>query len=263
MDRRNKISLIAYFENSYEPLETAVEKYHFFARSLNGELHFSGTWVYARTNHEAENNEGFNPVTEPDLYLDYLRAEDVRNKEEVGDYGELGDDYTLTLPHASPSPSDDPYNYRDIFHYRGGNESRRSDQLLFSTDRRRGPTFFNLAEWTRLTELIVAWRVPRYIWFESYLYELEGRIHKHRAWGGWLGWFPQQIETKDLPLGALAIPVGAGTLVASQQTQLRSEVPQELEQAQRVELALVELGVLPSQEDLIRASPPLDTPIRD
>lgn len=257
MDRRNKVNVQAYFDNLYEPLEEAIRRYHFFARSLNGELHFTENWVYARTNEEAQNNRGFNPVTEPDTYREYLRAEDNRNKEDVGDYGGLDEYYSLTLPHASPSPPSDPYNFRDLFHYTGGLAQTQSDQLLFSIDRRRGPSFFDLAEWTRLTELIVAWRVPRYIWFDSYLYELEGRIHKHRAWGGWLGWFPHQIDVKDLPLGALTIPVGPGTLVASQQNQLQSEVPKQLEQAQKVELALADLGVLPTKEDLIRASPRL------
>lgn len=263
MDPRNDLSVTAFLDNRYERLIDAISSFHSFGRSLDSELLFRGNWVYSRTDNEAQNNRGFNPVTEPDLYLDYLRAEDARNKEEVGDYGDIDSYYSLTLPHASPSPPNDPYDYYERFHYFGGTEQNGSDRLKFSSDIARSPGFFNLAEWTRLTELIVAWRVPRYIWFDSYLYELEGRIHKHRAWGGWLGWFPHQINVKDLPLGALAIPVGHGTLVASQQTQLRSEVPQELEQAQKVEMALVEIGVLPSQEDLIRASPPLGTPILD
>ncbi|MEO0862858.1 MAG: hypothetical protein AAFY65_19865 [Pseudomonadota bacterium] len=259
MDRRNKVSLWAYFDNRYETLADAVLDFHMFGRSLNNELIFKGNWVYSRTDEEAKNNSGFNPIEEPGAYLEYLRSEYDRNIEEVGHYGDFGAVFSLSLPHASSSPPNDPYNYYDIFDFDGGIDRHLSDQLLFRSERARGPAFFNLAEWTRLTELIVAWRVPRYIWFDSYLYELEGRIHKHRAWGGWLGWFPQQIDATDLPLGALTIPVGPGTLVASQQNQLQSEIPAQLDKAQKVEQALVELGLLPTKEDLIRASPRLPT----
>ncbi len=258
MDRRNKINLDAYFDNRYEPLEEAMVRVREFGKSLEGELIFNGNWVYSRTDEEAQRNQGFNPVREPSVWMDYLRAEHARNRAEVGDYGDFGETFTLTLPHAAPSPPNDPYDFYDRFRFEGGPARSFSDHLVFNSEHYRDEPVFDLAGWTRLTELITAWRVPRYIWFDSYLYELEGRIHKHRAWGGWLGWFPQQIEVADLPLGALAIPVGPGTLVASQQNQLRSEVPAELQQAQKVELALVDLGVLPTQEDLIRASPPQD-----
>ncbi len=256
MDPRNDLSLSAYFDNRYEPLVAALEDFRIFGKSLDGNLIFNGNWVYSRTRREAQNNQGFNPVTEPEVWMDYLRTEHTRNTEEVGDYGDFGETFSLTLPHASPSPPNDPYDYYDVFHFWGGVNRQQSDKLSFSSEVARPPGFLDLAGWTRLTELIVAWRVPRYIWFDSYLYELEGRIHKHRAWGGWLGWVPQRIDAQDLPPGARAIPVGPGTLVASQDQQLQSEIPAQLEQAQKVELALVDLGVLPTQEELIRASPP-------
>ncbi len=256
MDRRNIMSVYAYFDNRYEPVYDALTSFRAFGRSLEGQLIFTGNWVYSRTDEEAQKNQGFNPVTEPEVYLSYLRDAYANKKAEFGLEAEFGETFTLTLPHASPSPPNDPYDFYDRFRFEGSIANTKSDKLAFAHELTRGPVFLDLAGWTRLTELIVAWRVPRYIWFDSYLYELEGRIHKHRAWGGWLGWFPQQIEVADLPLGALAIPVGPGTLVASQQNQLRSEVPAELQQSQKVELALVELGVLPTQEDLIRASPP-------
>ncbi len=263
MDPRNDVTLTAYFDNQYEEITEAIENFHIFARSLDGELVFSGNWVYSRTDEEAQKNLGLNPVAEPVIYLEYLKTEHARNAREVGHYEDFGDTFSLSLPHATPSASNDPYDYYDVFDFQGGVERRQSDQLLYASDVRRPPNFLDLAGWTRLTELIVAWRVPRYIWFDSYLYELEGRIHKHRAWGGWLGWFPEPIDIKDLPLGARAIPVGPGTLVASQDQQLQSEIPAQLEQAQKVELALVELGVLPTQEELIRASPPPGPGTRD
>ena len=59
-----------------------------------------------------------------------------------------------------------------------------------------------------------------------------------------------------MPPGTLLFPVGPGTLVASQETQLDSADPAQLVRAQAVEIALVDLGVLPTRDELIRASPP-------
>ena len=254
MDGRNGLNLIAYFDNLRQPLTEAIDSLADFGRSIEGELGFSGNWVYSRTDQEAQTNTGFNPVLEPETYLSYLKDEHAKQTASIGDVGAFGENYSLKLPHASPSPPSDPYAYFDVFQYEGGLHPLHSDRLLFGSEITRGPFFLDLHGWARLTELIVAWRVPRYIQFEAYLYELEGRVHKHRAWGGWLGWVSQHVDAKDMPSGAVLIPIGTGTFVASQRAQLQSEDPEQLKQAQQVELALVELGVLPAKDELLRTS---------
>ncbi len=255
MHVRNTINMDAYLDNVRWPLLKAVDEFLAFGRMLEGELIFTGNWVYSRTEEEAQRNSGFNPVREPEAYLEYLQAEHRRKTNEFGEIGTLDEGYLLQLPHLLPSPPEDRYDYYDRFHYEGGTTLPRSEKLSYTSDFYRGPVVFDLAGWRRLTELFVAWRVPRYIWFDAYLYELEGRIHKHRAWGGWLGWFAHPIRPGDMPAGTLLFPIGPGTLVASQETQLDSDDPVQLARAQAVEIALVDLGILPTREELIRPSP--------
>ncbi|MFQ6546309.1 hypothetical protein AADZ90_000020 [Aestuariibius sp. 2305UL40-4] len=254
MHVRNKVNMYAYLDNVRWPLLKAMDEFLAFGRALEGELIFTGNWVYSRTDEEAHNNTGMNPVREPEAYLEYLKNEHRRKTKELGDIGTIDEAYTLKLPHAFPSPPDVPYDYYDQVRYRGGTRMMHSEQLVYASYVSRGAVILDLAGWRRLTELFVAWRVPRYIWFDAYLYELEGRIHKHRAWGGWLGWFAHEIRPADMPDGTLLFPIGPGTLVASQETQLDSADPAQVQRAQAVEIALVDLGILPTMAELIKAS---------
>lgn len=97
----------------------------------------------------------------------------------------------------------------------------------------------------------MAWRVPLHIGIGSRNYPIHDAVFDHRAWAGWMGWFPGRIDPVALPAFALTFPVGPGTLVAAQETNVITTDPAQVARAQEVETALVELGVLPSRDELI------------
>jgi len=108
-----------------------------------------------------------------------------------------------------------------------------------------------LEEWLRVISIIIDWRQPRYIGIGSGNFGIHDRVFDHRAWNGWLGWFPVRINPQSLPDYALTFDIGPGTLVATQETNVITNDPAQLERAKEVEIALAQLGVLPTNDFLL------------
>ncbi len=98
---------------------------------------------------------------------------------------------------------------------------------------------------------IINWRVPKFVAVGSSNYELHDRVFDHRACPGWMAWFPTRIDPQGLPGYALTSDIGPGTLVATQESNVITTDPAQVERANEVEMALAQLGVLPTLDELL------------
>lgn len=237
------------------PVRFELAEMAMLAQMLQGQFYFHDRWSFTYGHPETDEDVTFNPATDADAYVNYLRfrktSEGPQNLTEL----EVSKSFLLKCPQKTAAPGTKYGVFSDQFAFEGGTHLQRSEHLAIAYDVRRPPNLMSLDGWRGLADVIVAWRVPRYIWFDAYLYELQGRIHKHRCWGGWLGWVPHQVDPATLPDHARLYPVGPGTLIASQEGQVDSDNPEDVVRAQAVETALVELGILPSYTELVAPGP--------
>ncbi|MCU0910248.1 MAG: Imm52 family immunity protein [Rhodobacteraceae bacterium] len=236
-------SLYAWFAHRPETLAEGVRQFVMLAKRLIGTNRYVEYWDHARNASEQDAGSGLDIVAEPDEFIRFWRSR-----------GKGDDRFSIGTTGFSESvPIAGTKYYTAGLNYSGGLHPERNNTLGFfgrSYTEPRDHTL-TLDEWRAVVAVIVDWRVPLHIGIGSRNYPIHDAVFDHRAWAGWMGWFPVRIDPVALPDFALTFPIGPGTLVAAQETNVITTDPAQVARAQEVEIALVELGVLPTQEDLI------------
>ena len=77
-------------------------------------------------------------------------------------------------------------------------------------------------------------------------YETHLKVFPHRDYIGWMGYVPHEIAADDLPEAAELVPIkGKGTVVVTVADNFDLDNPTHVAQANKVEVKLAELGMLP------------------
>lgn len=235
--------LTAYFAYEPEALETGVTNFLALAGRLIGSNRYVEEWRQVRTAAEHKANTGLNIIADSEEFLSFLQK--------VND----SQDFFLidTTGFSSAIPREDPRYYTASLGYSGGLLHGANNQLNFSGSNYAEPFEHTLSfkEWVNVITEIVAWRTPLFVAVGSRNYPIHDAVFDHRAWPGWMAWFPTRVDARGLPEYARTLDIGEGTLVATQETNVITTDPSQVERAKEVEIALVELGVLPTKSDLI------------
>lgn len=106
-----------------------------------------------------------------------------------------------------------------------------------------------------LTAIILSWNIsfartnvsgPSSSWETLRSYEQNFRVFPHRDYIGWMGYVPHEIAADDLPEAAELVPIkGKGTVVVTVADNFDLGNPTHVAQANKVEVKLAELGMLP------------------
>ena len=235
-------SLKAYFAPAGETLPQGVDRFHALATEFVGANPFVEGWIVVRTPQDHAAKTGLYVLENNDEFLDFLRKRKTRD-----------DHFTINASAFSTQINPgDRYTATGTINYSGGTSKFRSDKLYFSagaSDVRDNN--LTLQEYLTMIRLIVAWREPRLIVVGSGTYETYDRVFWHRAWNGWIGWFPQQIDPSILPDFAMTWRIGNGTAVATQETNVLSRYPDQRQRANEVEMALTDAGILPTTDEVL------------
>ncbi len=235
--------LSASFPFRPEPLSEGVISFLHLAGRLAGTNRYVEEWRQVRTEKEHNQNSGLDIIQNPDEFIDYLRT--------------LGDTDALfafdTLGFSAAIQRSAANYYTAGLSYSGGLEHSENNTLGFFgyNEDSTPPHTLTLQEWVRVVGTIVDWRTPLYVSVGSPNYGIYDRVFEHRAWDGWMGWFPARIAPASLPGFALTFDIGPGTLVATQETNVITTDATQLERAKEVEIALAELDILPTVDFLI------------
>ncbi|MBW3243320.1 immunity 52 family protein [Epibacterium sp. DP7N7-1] len=236
-------TLKAHLDFCSEDLDDGARNFVDLARRLVGTSRYVEEWRQVRTAAEHRANTGLNIITDSEEFLSFLQK--------VND----SQDFFLidTTGFSSAIPREDPRYYTASLGYSGGLLHGANNQLNFSGSNYAEPFEHTLTfkEWVNVITEIVAWRTPLFVAVGSRNYPIHDAVFDHRAWPGWMAWFPTRIDAHGLPAYALTVDIGEGTLVATQETNVITRDPSQVERAKEVEIALVEMGVLPKKEDLI------------
>ncbi len=239
---RDEPGLTAHFAHKSETLSEGVHHFLTLAASLVGTNRYVEEWRQVRTPAEHDANTGLSINSEPEEFVQFLRSRD--KSDEMFSFGTLG--FSDAIPREAAN------YYTANLGYSGGTAVYSNNRLNFSATNYEPPFehTLNLQEWLDVISEIVAWRLPLHIGVGSKNYPIYDAVFDHRAWAGWMGWFPVQIDPATLPGFALTHTIGPGTLVATQETNVITTDPAQVERANEVEIALAELGVLPTQDEL-------------
>ncbi|WP_417794737.1 hypothetical protein [Terasakiella pusilla] len=213
------------------------------ARRLVGTNRYVEEWRQVRTAAEHKANTGLSIITESEEFLRFLQKENDNQ-----------DSFLInTTGFSSAIPREDPRYYTASLGYSGGLLYGANNQLNFSGSNYVEPPEHTLTfkEWVNVITEIVAWRTPLFVAVGSRNYPIHDAVFDHRAWPGWMAWLPTRVDGQGLPEYARTLDIGEGTLVATQETNVITTDPSQVERAKEVEIALVELGVLPTKSDLI------------
>lgn len=228
--------LTAWFDPAKETLANGVGNLAKVLDTLRGQNRYVEDWRVVRTAQDHDNATGLDPVHQSQEYYTFLRD----TKKQSDDLFTLG-----PLAFSRQIFPTEPQRYSASISYAGGTANTRADQMSFNT----GPIEDNsltLQEWFGMIQAIVNWRRPRIITVGSASYGIYDRVFDHRAWDGWIGWFPQIIDPAILPDFALVTELAAGTIVATQETNVIARDPEHKERANQVEMALADAGILPT-----------------
>ena len=232
-------SLTAYFAQNGQSLRAALNEALALMQALIGTTRYFEEWRIVRTEAEHKANTGLNPLSDPEAWIADVIASNGDDSYRFG-----------TLAFSKQIKQADPRYYAAGLNFDGGALSPRAPQVGLYLARTDPDHNMTLEEYIRVIETFVSWRTPVYIAVGADSYGTYDRVFDHRAWNGWLGWFPATIHGSDLPDHALTVPIGPGTLVATQETNVIARLDDHRARAQAVEVALVELGVLPTLEAL-------------
>ena len=212
------------------------------ARNLTGITPFADRWQQFRTEAEFDANRGLDPLADPLAYEAHLRGMDQTDDSFVIDMTGFG--------RGIPREAENLYTAYLVL--RAGllapAWSLDFTPRVYDGDPRHP---MPLDIWKDVVAEIVAWRQPVFLGIGGPNYAQRDAVFDHRVWPGWVGWFPARIAPGDLPGYALAVPVGEGTLVATQALNIDTTDPQDVARAQEVEVALNDLGVLPTRDAVI------------
>ena len=235
-------TLDSWFTPAFDTFAQGGENLLHLMRSLIGTTRYIEYWRQDRSYEENQAAAGVDPLADPKAYLEFQK--NLGNKSDrlfnIGAYA-----------FSNKIFPNDPTKESLSLHYSGGTENQGANTLSVIPSITNGQTNLTLEEWLRVIGTIIDWRQPRYIAVGSGNYGIHDRVFEHRAWNGWLGWFPVWIDRQGLPSYALTFDVGPGTLVATQETNVITNDPAQRERAKEVEIALAQMGVLPTNAYLV------------
>ena len=209
--------------------------------SLKGSNRFFETWRQDRSEQENRNATGIDPLINQNEYLEFQRS-----------LGKVSDQWFSLSGFAFSSaifPAE-PHRQSIKLGYSGGLRMA-SNTLYVHPPVLMGSHNLTLQEWVGLIRVLLDWRMPNFVAVGSSNYEIYDRVFDHRAWPGWMAWFPTHIDPQHLPTYALTFDIGPGTLVATQETNVITTDSAQVERAKEVEIALGQLGILPTQDELL------------
>src|SRR5690606_16178538 len=77
-------------------------------------------------------------------------------------------------------------------------------------------------------------------------YETHLKVFPHRDYIGWMGYIPHELAADELPEAAELVPIkGMGTVIVTVADNFDLDNPTHVAQANKVEVKLAELGMLP------------------
>ncbi|MEM6277614.1 MAG: hypothetical protein AAF714_11775 [Pseudomonadota bacterium] len=234
-------SLDARLDPVPETLEMATTSVASLLASLRGQNDFIREWREVRTPEDHAAATGLDVVADPEAWAAFLRSE----------RGKTDDAFSFDALAFSPLIyPQDASAYSASLSYSGGQATTGLSKLAFNT---RAPTAgdtLTFDQWASMVETIVMWRQTRFIGIGPPSHGIHNAVYEFRAWPGWMAWLPVQIDPSALPETAIVTSIGGGTLVAAQDRTIRSDRPDDLERSAALEMALVELDVLPLRRNL-------------
>lgn len=233
-------SLEAIFAPGHEPLAQGIDRFHSLISRFVGASDFVEDWIIVRTPEDQAAETGLHILRHKEEHLDFLRKR-----------GADDDGYMISVEAFSTriNPGD-RFTMTAICSYSGGLAEQRHNKLSFNCNIPPEDHNLTLQEYLAMIRSIVEWREPRLIVVGPGTYKTYDRVFWNRAWKGWIGWFPQEIDPRALPDFALTWRIGKGTAVATQETNVLSRFPDQKEKANELEVALVDAGVLPTSDEL-------------
>lgn len=219
-----------------ESKDEALGQARALMQALIGTTRYFQQWRVVRTQAEHSANTGLDPLAAPDEWDAHVFALND------GDAALRFD----VLAFSDQIAQDDPRLYAAGLGYEGASAPRKPLRLRIYCAQTDPDHNMTLHEWARVIETLVAWRPPAYISVGPSSYGIHDRVFDHRAWDGWMGWLPADIAHARLPDHAQTFRIGHGTLVATQDSNVIARLNDHRARAQAVEVALVEMGVLPT-----------------
>ncbi len=233
--------LRAIFPPAHETLEQGVSRFVELLQELLGQNRYVEEWREVRTPEDYDKATGLNPVKNQAEFLSYIKQK----------WGEEDDYFSISTTAFSKNIfPDDPRTYSAGVNYSGGLTENRFNSFGFYCTSAHRDHNLTLQEYLTMIRSIVEWCEPRMVSVGAGNYARYDRVFWNRAWDGWIGWFPQQIDPRILPDFALSWRIGNGTAVATQETNVLSRFPDQKERANELEIALVEAGILPTEDEL-------------
>lgn len=235
-------SLQAIFAPGHETLEHGVFRFVELLEEIRGQNPYVEEWREVRTPEDHDRATGLYPTEDPKAYLEFLIKE---GESDTGFYFSM-------LAFSRKIYPNDPRTYSAQMNYEGGaRKFPQFDGLFFGCNEPENNRDHNLTlpEYLAMIRSIVEWREPRLITVGN-SYATYDRVFWNRAWDGWIGWFPQEIDPRVLPGFALTWRIGDGTAVATQETNVLARFPDQKEKANELEVALVDAGVLPTSDEV-------------
>ncbi|MFV0643845.1 MAG: hypothetical protein ACK5NN_05000 [Sphingomonadaceae bacterium] len=232
--------LSAIFSPGQETLTYGLGRFHYLISSFVGLSPYFENWIVVRTQEEQENGNPLEILRNKNEHLSFLRSRGAS-------------DARFSVSALATSKQIDNETSLDVTatcNYSGGLEENRFDNISlgFYTPLELHENL-TLQEYLSVIRNIVEWREPRMVSVGN-SYATYDRVFWNRAWDGWIGWFPQEINPRVLPDFALTWRIGNGTAVATQKTNVLSRFPDQKEKANELEIALVEAGILPTETEL-------------
>ena len=234
-------SLDAYFEPVPQTLEEAVRGFVPLLQALRGQNDYVQSWRVVRSAEDDADATGLDVIADPDGYALFLR--ESRNKSDASQTMSV-------LGFSDRINPDDPRRYSAQITYSTSAHPNGSDRVRFNASPGGVAPVIGFDRWVAMIETMVTWRKARYVAVGHPVFGIHYRVYEHREWMGYMGWFPQQIAASDLPDFAILRPIGDGTLVATQAAPFGSDDAAALDRAAQLEMALAELGVLPTGQAL-------------
>lgn len=233
--------LDAFFEPVAQTLEEAVRGFVPLLQALRGQNDYVRSWRVVRSAEDDADATGLDVIADPDGYARFLR--ESRNNSDASQYLDV-------LGFSDRINPDDPRRYSAQITYAGSPRPAGSDRVRFIASPGSVAPVIGFDRWVAMVETMVTWRKARYVAVGHPVFGIHYRVYEHREWMGYMGWFPQQIAAADLPDFAILRPIGDGTLVATQAAPFGSDDADALDRSAQLEMALADLGVLPTGQAL-------------
>lgn len=230
-------TLRAVFPNPGAGLRQALDAALVLMERLVGTTSYIEDWRVIRSEAEYKANTGLNPLKSKKEWIEHELSSSAN-----------GDDiFNLSiLAFSRQIKQKDPRFYSASLTISGGALSGALPTVFLGCALTNPDHNMTLQEYVQVIEAIVDWRTPTYVGVGSPHYGIYDRVFDHRAWDGWLGWVPAPVHQSEVPNHAIAKPLGPGTLIAAQESNVIGRLDEDKARANAVEIALVEHGLLPT-----------------